>query len=91
MCLFLVLLWCSVALQRGVTGNSRNSRFGGFNSRLGQKNSRLTTLRELAHKRLIWLVFLTTEGQLRRRNRRISRHNGKNPEWDEAMLSTEAR
>jgi hypothetical protein len=53
--------------------------------------SRLGTLRELAYKCLIWLVLLTTEGRLRRRNRRISRHNGKNPEWDEAMLSTAVR
>ena len=47
--------------------------------------SRLGTLRELTYKRLIWLVLLTTEGRLRRRNRRISRHNGKNPQWDDVV------
>jgi hypothetical protein len=33
------------------------------------KNSRLGTLRELAHKRMIWLVLLTPEGRLYRANR----------------------
>jgi hypothetical protein len=38
MWLFLVLLWCFAAVGRGVVGdNSRNSRFGEFNSRLGQR------------------------------------------------------
>jgi hypothetical protein len=36
MSLFLLLLWYSAVLRRGTAGNSRNSRFCGFNSRLGQ-------------------------------------------------------
>jgi hypothetical protein len=42
MCLFLFLLWCSVAVGRSggpniVGDNSRSSRFGRFNSRLGRR------------------------------------------------------
>jgi len=36
MSLFLVLLWCSVALRPGILHNSRNSRLVIFNSRLGR-------------------------------------------------------
>jgi hypothetical protein len=48
-------------------------------------------LRELTHKHLIWLLVLVIQWPPKRENRRISRHNGKNREGDEAVLSTEAR
>jgi len=35
MALFLVLFWSSAVIWRSIAANSRNSRFDGFNSRLG--------------------------------------------------------
>ena len=88
---FLVLLWCSAVVERGIAGNSRNSRFGGFNSRLGgQKfpirhatgiDPQAFDLACLSHDRRPAAAEKSTN----------SRHNGKNPEWDEAMLFAEAQ
>jgi hypothetical protein len=51
-----------------VADNSRNSRFGEFNSRLGGGHSRFGFLRELVRKPLLWLDLFLAEGQFPRRN-----------------------
>jgi hypothetical protein len=88
MSLFVVLFWCAILALDVLF---RNSRLGVFNSRLGAKKFPFSRQRELARMQLICLALLAARGRVWRGNRRISRHNGKNREWGEAMLSGAAR
>jgi hypothetical protein len=67
--LFLTLFWWFAV-------NSRNSRFGGFNSRLAPQKFPFNLLRELAHMALIGLVVAVPKAPLSRRNRKNSRLYG---------------
>jgi hypothetical protein len=85
MLLFLFLSWCAAVAGRSggpniIGDNSRSSRFGEFNSRLGRANSRFGLPRELAGKGFIWLPFFSEKRRLRGQNRRNSRLNGKSRE-----------
>jgi hypothetical protein len=74
MWLFVVFLRQLAMLRRG---NSRHSRFGGFNSRLGGQKFPVRPLREFAQKRLIQHAVLAANGRLYREKRRNSRFDGK--------------
>ena len=67
--LFLTVFWWFAV-------NSLNSRFGGFNSRLGPQEFPFNLLRELAHMALIGLVVAVPKAALSRRNRKNSRLYG---------------
>src|SRR6516165_122872 len=58
MCLLLAFLRQLDMLRRSIVGNSRNSRFGRFNSRFGRQKFPIGLLREFARKGLIWLAIL---------------------------------
>ena len=91
MSLFLVLLWCSVALRPGILHNSRNSRLVIFNSRLGRPKFPIWDATGIGPQAFDLACPFHDRRPAAAGNRRISRHNGKNREWDEAVLSTEAR
>ena len=75
MWLFQLLFWCAAV----VTGS--NSRFGGFNSRLGPNKFPFSRLRELARKGLTYLTVFGAETALFEDNRENSRFQGKNREF----------
>jgi hypothetical protein len=67
--------------------NSRNSRFGGFNSRLGVNKFPFGRQRELAGKRLIYLAVFDAKTALLEHNREKSRFDGKNREFSPAAAA----
>src|SRR5215831_15392218 len=78
--LFAVLLWSSAVIRRSIVANSRNSRFGGFNSRLGSKKFPFNLLRELARKALICPAVSSAKTAHAGQHRKNSRFNGKSRE-----------
>jgi hypothetical protein len=76
--LFLVLFWCC-----GVAGDALryNSRYGGFNSRLGPNKFPFSLLRELTGKGLIGLAFFAAKTAVIGQNRESSRFHGNNWEF----------
>ena len=73
--LFQLLFWCAAV----VTGS--NSRFGGFNSRLGPNEFPFSRLRELARKVLTYLTVFAGKTAILGENRENSRFHGKNREF----------
>jgi hypothetical protein len=78
--LFLLLLCCAAAALGVRRRNSRNSRFGVFNSRLGAKKFPFSRPRELVGKRLISLAVFGTQSALLDENTKKSRFYGNKPE-----------
>jgi len=81
--LFLIRLaywWCWAAELAGgsnvVGNNSRNSRFGGFNSRLSLANSRFGLLREFTRNTLICLAVFGTKQHFSGAKRKIPGSTG---------------
>jgi len=70
-------MWLFVVLLNVV---AKNSRFGGFNSRLFLRNSRFGLLREFAGNGLICLAIFFDEWQFSGPDRRNSRLHGNNRE-----------
>ena len=68
MCLLLLLVWCS-----GVIGY-RNSRFGGFNSRLGRKFPATGICGSLLNSAAVFVMEWRLDGQ----NRNNSHYHAKN-------------
>ena len=91
MSLFLVLLWCSVALRPGILHNSRNSRLVIFNSRLGRPKFPIRDATGIGPQAFDLACPFHDRRPAAAEKSTNSRHNGKNPEWDEAMLSAEER
>ena len=81
MCLSLLLFWCS-GVVRDILGY--NSRFGVFNSRLGQTNSLFGLLREFARKGLIWAIAFAAIARLRGKIQKIPGFDGKY--WEFALV-----
>src|ERR1700730_15816121 len=75
MCLFQLLIWYAAV----VLGS--NSRFGGFNSRLGPNKFPFSRLRELARKGLTYLTVFGAKTAVFGDNRKNSRFHGKNREF----------
>ena len=74
--LFMVMFWCAI-LARGILRcNSRSSRFGVFNSRLGTKKFPFCRQGELASKGLICVAVCGIETALFENNRVNSRLYG---------------
>jgi len=77
MCLLRLLFWCAALL----VGNSRHSRFDGFNSRLGENKFPFSRCRELTRNQLICLAVFGAKSALFGNNRKNSRSHGKNREF----------
>ena len=75
MWLFQLLFWCAAV----VTGS--NSRFRGFDSRLGSNKFPFSRLRELARKVLTYLTVFGAKTAVLGENRENSRFQGKNREF----------
>src|SRR6516225_5944465 len=73
----LLFLFCHLV---AIAGNSRNSRFGGFNSRLGHFEFPFSELREFAGKPLIRPAVFGAKSTLLGQNGKISRLDGNNQE-----------
>jgi hypothetical protein len=78
MYLLLIPFWCSAVMGR--LDGLNNSRFGGFNSRLGPFEFPVSPLREFADNGLIWRIVFADKRQFCGRNRRNSRLYGNNRE-----------
>ena len=64
MCLFLGILSCLAALRSNIFGgNSRNSQFGGFNSRLGQQKFPIRVATGTCSNPLNWLTDFVAKGE----------------------------
>jgi hypothetical protein len=79
--LFLVLFWSWAVMSDVLADNSRNSRLGGFNSRLVPHEFRFRMLRELTSKCLIYLAFFCPEAALFEHSWKIPGFHGKNREF----------
>ena len=77
MSLFLVLLWCTLDARDVLR---QNSRFGGFNSRLGANKFPFGRVRELPAKDLICLRVSGAKTALFGHDRENSRFHGNNRE-----------
>src|SRR6516164_5913049 len=75
MCLLLLLVWCS-----GVIGYG-NSRFGGFNSRLGRRKSPFGVATGICGSLLNSLAVFAMESRPGGQNRKNSRYDGKNRDY----------
>ena len=76
-CLFAVFLRQLDVFCRGIADNSRNSRFGGFNSRLGHKNSRFARYENLLAGAWFRLPFLGANGSFAGKTEKIAASTGK--------------
>jgi hypothetical protein len=74
--LFVVLFWCAAVTRAVLRHNSRNSRFGVFNSRLGANKFPFRRQRELPSKGLIGFAILGAKTALFENNRENSRFDG---------------
>ena len=81
MCLFLGLFWCAAVTRAVLLHNSRNSRFGIFNSRLGANKFPYGRQRELAGKRPIYFAVFCAKTALFEHNRKNSRFDGNSREF----------
>jgi hypothetical protein len=81
MCLFLVLFWCAAVTRAVLLHNSRDSRFGIFNSRLGGNKFPFSRQRELPGKGLIGLTIPGANTVHFERNRKNSRFDGNSREF----------
>ena len=73
---FFVFLCCRAVVGLAIAGNSRNSRFGALNSRLGRREFPFEALRELPRKGLIGAIFSRPYGGSTWQNKKIPGSTG---------------